>query len=494
MTGLRRTVAGLVVTSFAFAPAISSPRAQALTPDLVVCDQPAGDPPADSQDWRSRDVENILCATQRQQDSTTNPAFTAKWALESAQATGEFVGLVERQALEPTRPHVNPVFVSPTARVTDPFRAADEWESAGRGQFQEFSIIAETGAKLTALLFSPNPQPSESPLPGLTFTPGLQSFNEVNIWFAEDLAEAGYMVLILDPQGQGRSENLPHRPDGSIDCGAGGCPNTPTDDFPETRSAIEFLLSTPSSPYPHAVGVNAEGTLGYNPLWARLDPSRIGIAGHSLGAIAATDIGQRDARVKAVVSFDNIDEKIAADLAFASRIHAPTLWFGVDYEFPSLLIPKDPASPPDPDQHLEAAFGQLVAAGIDTMAIDTRASTHYEFGYQPFPASFQASRYGERVASYYTIAWFDRYLKGDLTATSRLTALEFDDSADRHSIGTGTFDLAAALAQPTDPTAGNVPYRIAGKCVANLLSFYYHSAYWLNGGALTSGDMRGRGC
>ena len=59
-----------------------------------------------------------------------------------------------------------------------------------------------------------------------------------------------------------------------------------------------------------------------------------------------------------------------------------------------------------------------------------------------------------------------------------------------HSIGAGTYDPALAAANPTDPFAGNVPYTIEGKCAANLLSFYYHSAYYLEGGALASSDMR----
>ena len=39
-----------------------------------------------------------------------------------------------------------------------------------------------------------------------------------------------------------------------------------------------------------------------------------------------------------------------------------------------------------------------------------------------------------------------------------------------------------------------MPYTIAGRCVADLLSFSFHSAYRLDGGALTSDDMRARGC
>ncbi len=73
-------------------------------------------------------------------------------------------------------------------------------------------------------------------------------------------------------------------------------------------------------------------------------------------------------------------------------------------------------------------------------------------------------------------------------------ARRLDGSSDRHSIGTGTYDAAKAAAHPDDPFAGNVPYRIGGKCSADLLSFYFASAYRLEGGALRSSDMRRRGC
>lgn len=213
----------------------------------------------------------------------------------------------------------------------------------------------------------------------------------------------------------------------------------------------------------------------------------IGIAGHSLGAIAVTPIGQQDDRVKAVVSYDNLDATLASDVP--RRV--PSLYFATDYAFPATGTPK--TSNPDAAQHL-GAFNQLEAAGIDTMSITTRASDHYEFGYQPYPADFPSSRYGERVAFYYSLAWFDRYLKVDPAATARLTSHTFDDSSDIHSIGAGTYDAARAAADPTNPFAGNVPYKIAGKCVANLLSFYYASAFSLQGGALQSSDVRGQGC
>ena len=247
------------------------------------------------------------------------------------------------------------------------------------------------------------------------------------------------------------------------------------------------IVSSPSSPYPWALGANAVGTPAFNPFWASVDPAHVGIAGHSLGAIAVTPIGQEDQRVDAVISYDNLDQTLAPSVPRRT----PSLFFYTDYAFPATGAPK--TSQPNPTEHF-GAFDQLKGANVDTMSITTRASDHYEFGYQPSPADFPASRYGERVAFHYSLAWFDRYLKGDRSATARLTAYRFDDSSDRHSIGAGTYDAQRAANDPTNPFAGNVPYKIAGKCAANLLSFYFHSAYRLEGGTRQALDMRGRGC
>jgi hypothetical protein len=65
-----------------------------------------------------------------------------------------------------------------------------------------------------------------------------------------------------------------------------------------------------------------------------------------------------------------------------------------------------------------------------------------------------------------TLAWFDRYVKGDAAAARRLSARRFDASADRVSIGVGAWDPIGQR---------NVPYTIAGERVANHLSFYLRS-------------------
>lgn len=447
----------------------------------LVCDDSVADPAEGTPEWTLRDANNVACGNQRFVDAGASPAFLAKYDEQLAVEELEFVTVTAPEwAAEPTRQHAGAGAV-PQSKVTDPFRSPEEWAAAGHGRHAKFYFINSIGAKLRARLFAPNDTTRSYPI--LVFSPGLQSYNEVNAWFPEEMAEAGYVVMIVDPQGQGDSELCGHEPDG-----------TPTFECPSTMaivyetgisSALDFMLSTPAHPYPRSLEPNGAGTPPYNPYWQSVDRERVGIAGHSFGAIAATPLGQLDARVDAIVSYDNLD----AELPASSPLRTPTLFFATDYAFPGTPTPK--TANPDPDQHnVGTAYQQLVAAGVDAMSITSRASDHYEWGYQPFPANFPSSRYGERVSLFYTLAWFDRYVKGDASATSRLVRAFFDATADVHSIGAGTYDATLAAANPSDPFAGNVPYEIAGKCTANLLSFYYRSAYSVEGGALTSPDMR----
>lgn len=448
------------------------------------CITPAGNPNPKTQTaaWEQRDVGNMLCSTQRLTDELSNPDWITLSAMEFA---GSNPGAIFGEVSDPRLRSWGSV--APAGG--DPFRVPSRWVALGRGQFEQFTFISRTGAKLSAELFSPNPHPGRR-YPIVTFTPGLQESKEQAWWYGEGLAEAGYVVLMIDPQGQGDSEIVSHNPNGSLSCDP-LCKDFPTNDKPETWSAVVFATSTPRSPYRFGHGKNAAGTLHYNPLWREVDRHEVGIAGHSLGATAVTPIGQQMPRVKAVISYDNLDQSIPAwDV---SKIHAPALYFATDYPFPTFAIPNLPGAPPNPQKHWPA-YDAMVKAGVDSMVIVPRASTHYEWDEQSAIGSLPASRYGQVMSFYYTLAWFDRYLKHQPSALRRLVARRFDSSADRHSIGVGRYSAARALADPTNPFAGNMPYKIKGKCAADLLSFYYASAYWLDHGRVRSSNMRNRGC
>ena len=112
-------------------------------------------------------------------------------------------------------------------------------------------------------------------------------------------------------------------------------------------------------------------------------------------------------------------------------------------------------------------FDTIRAAGVDVMQVAPRASTHLDWtrfaGANPFGPSIDHGIYGEMVATYYTLAWLDRYVAPLSAAPSRkaerrskakakdalrrLTASgtdRFDRSADVHSIGSGFFDADKA--------------------------------------------------
>jgi hypothetical protein len=111
--------------------------------------------------------------------------------------------------------------------------------------------------------------------------------------------------------------------------------------------------------------------------------------------------------------------------------------------------------------------------------VPLRGTTHYEWTYIPerelnpvtAPAG-NASRYGERVALYYTRAWLDRDLQAGRRAQRaqrRLLACTYDGSVDGSSIGTGQADASGK----------NVPYRIAGLNTREQIAYRLRSSWRL---------------
>jgi hypothetical protein len=85
--------------------------------------------------------------------------------------------------------------------------------------------------------------------------------------------------------------------------------------------------------------------------------------------------------------------------------------------------PGSPTEGPDPMREEKTGFTTWKKAGVDTMMIVPRASTHLE--YTDITLAMPASRYGQDVASFYAQAWFDKYLKHDRGADARLLAQSF---------------------------------------------------------------------
>jgi hypothetical protein len=335
----------------------------------------------------------------------------------------------------------------------------------------------------------------------------IQAYQQLYYWAAEGLAQYGYEVMTYDVQGQGDSDLLPntrHCGPNQVKDGNAGCRGVPYQQnynfYQGAEDSLNFFLSSPSHPFGGS----------YNPGFGRLDGRDVGIAGHSLGASAVSWVSQCDRRVKAVVAWDDlIPIKIAHCSANvrvpkadqARREHAPALTTTNDYEFnlqPQTTVPNPNGSANAGGLDGTAGYLSLIRHGVDSEIISIRNGTHLTYSYIPYV--LPANEIGERVAFYYTLAWFDQYLRGGRdallpardTAYRRLTSLgTYDRSADyndntryRHagdvSFGAGTYSTSRAAAHPTNPQAGNVPYRIKGIPIRDTLSFYYYSEYRLH--------------
>lgn len=275
----------------------------------------------------------------------------------------------------------------------------------------------------------------EPPYPAVIVLHGGAAHKELYWWASQSLAEAGYLVVAFDAS--------------SLSPTAG-----------EAESVLSWL-SAESNPFRNDV-----------------DASRVGIAGHSAGGVVASAFGQQDDRISAIVSWDRAQSgQMPSDL----QIRRPALFLFADYNCQSVPVcqPTPYSTPPNPDGpgNKGEDFVRVRTAGVDSMQIALRAALHLDF----VPPELSGNRYAEIVTAYYTLAWFDRYLKGpdDLAmaqnAYERLTASVFDDSADRHNISMGFWDPFKAVASGDLLYGGNVPYRIEGMPVANRLFFYYRS-------------------
>jgi dienelactone hydrolase len=441
-------------------------------------------PRSGSPAWIARAVLNHVEAEGRGIDQVANPVYTARLAPLVA------AYLASGQSSEST------------ARVsTDPFRL--DWD---RGRTRAVSFRNRYGARISAHLWGPPETTGAGPFPGVIIVNGYGGTENSLWWAAQSLAEAGYVVLTYDPQGFGLSDIDPNPksvycdPDGAWrqpqemglrETGrcAGGYDNAPPEklvptvlfgvDWNELARAYDAFSARFTFSALDAVDWLLSAQNPWRPL---VDATRLGIAGHSAGAHGALLAGNGDPqhRFDAVVTWDGygtMPSQVAPTV--------PTLFQAAEQE--NFLGPylTEPADRP-PWLANEARFR---STGIDFGRIVLRASTHQEWTTTPHPLVnpfctplCNASRDGQVVATHQTLAWFDRYVKGDASAAARIGQKVFDNSADVHSIGAGRFNPL---------TLQNQPYTIAGETRARHVSFIFRS--FLRTATYTCHDFR-RGC
>ncbi|MCW2946690.1 MAG: Alpha/beta hydrolase family protein [Actinoallomurus sp.] len=426
-------------------------------------------PEPGSPAYLARDAQNILDAYGRQTQQQLTPSYITAMPT----TTGfQYAADLQSQAAEPTRPALDPGEAVPGWNAGNPYRAT--WNGS-RGHITPVTYTNRYGALIHGDVFTPPAHARDpytgralhGPYPGVVITPGsVQGSERMYWWLAEDLAERGYVVMTYDVQGQGRSETFGHQgpitdlpycdlaapPAGGEQSPCPGVPFQQTSNFVfGTEDAISFFLSTPAKPYRNP-GAGSATVDHYNPQSQRFDHSpdpqtvtpgrttRLAIIGHSLGALSVSYVQAVDKRVETIVALDKLSTttSISGSPGFSAQgpLKPVVPGLGVQSEYGFTVAPyfansglfngtavNSPQQAPDPRREEKTGFDGWKQAGVDTMVIVPRASTHLE--YTDIPYVLPASRYGQDVASHYTQAWLDKYLKHDPAAADALLATSF---------------------------------------------------------------------
>jgi hypothetical protein len=379
----------------------------ALAPAALADDY--GDP-----DYLAYDLDNMARTTERQGYHLT----TADYMVAAADAFRvSWMSGVQRQVrdLAEGRLYAGVGQLAPGGNVGDP-------EIYFEPERIEVEFINREGTKLVGNVW-PCADPGRDGCPGVVITTGsIQVTQHMYGWLTRHLQANGYTVLGYDVRGQGESETTT---DGD---GPFRQPANPQDgaSFNEgTVDALRFLLSTPDEPYV-PVGMDeqpeAAGISGHNPAWDTVDPGRLALIGHSLGASAVSTVQQCTDAYGTTLPVEELPDACAgqhfpirAIVAYDS-LSAPAhrLVPALDHQGDGYFVNAVPTpSAPDPDSRVSptSVHGRWRAAGQDACVLTVRGGTHAEWS--EIPGIVSATRYGVPQAAHYTLAWLDRYVSGD---------------------------------------------------------------------------------
>lgn len=211
------------------------------------------------------------------------------------------------------------------------------------------------------------------PYPVILALEGLNTNTAMYRWWHQVFADAGYLVFAFDFSGQGRSDNE----------GAGD----PGNNVEEAQDALTWLFEQ-------------------SPVKAVLDLQRVGVVGHSMGAITTMALQAVEPRIHAAVAAAPISE----DMAPFESNPVPVMIQTGDHDGPIAPIPfVNPAV-------VRPVYEKLTQ---DRAFIVAEASSHAQHTNYPL---LPTASWGLEIAGRYSLAWMDYHLRGDTAALETLRA------------------------------------------------------------------------
>ena len=440
----------------------SNPPASPLTPTTpkalnTRCD----DAPYPSAQWQECEATNFARTTEAVTEQLS-PAFQRRYTEQSLINLGDWVSRSLGDLSWLGSPSLNtpltPLCATNSLPCTgDPFRYPAATGPDGDRFFQKEARVEDIVfydqecARIHGRVWKPAGAGPDASLPAVVITNGsVQAPETAYRWAAQALVRAGYAVMTYDPRGQGSSDQQ------TPTLGQGSNLN-PSVFWKGQVNAIDFFRSTPDTRYPHQQscrGTYPTETEAFNPFWNVIDPQRLGIAGHSLGAIGVSVVqgygapgaddwpGLLDDQnpVDAAVAWDSLVAPDGDGLAPLSNLQlpeplydalltvinqgqlpdfrpkAPSMSIFADYG----VVPAPYLNPPD-EQANKAAFEIWQENGVPAYTVGFQGTTHFDFSQLPlFPSTSWCpdpssgscrGGWGQPSIEYYTLAWFDRWLK-----------------------------------------------------------------------------------
>ena len=397
---------------------------------------PLGDPEPGSPEWIERDSERLACDNQRDTDRRTQPPHVnahsvARYGEDWYRQPALFDDVRFRWDYFPTGTGLGGVPAMEVYRPCAPGTCPNLPDGLDR--------------------FSP-------PYPVVVIHHGFIATMTHHRYNAQTFAEAGYLAIVVNG-----THPVPGVPNVQRNVNGG--------------LVLDWLASS------------ASGVIG-----EEADLDRVAFAGHSQGSAAALSY-QGDPRVHTILAWDGGDG--IAD----SNTSQPIMYQRTDGAFSA---PQNSARTDYPAGRHRGLPTYLAHQdrGLDVMHLTFRATNHIDWNGNGV-GSLAGNRLAESVINYYSLAWLDRHLQGRLVtdengnvvtsggrteaserayrqaraqdAFDRLTAMQFDDSVDKHNISMGLYDPVQNVTSLDPLYGGNVPYQIDGLWVTDRLAQEFRS-------------------